>query len=128
MTPTPVAAHPLVRENTASVAIERGPLVYCLEQHDQPEGVAVAQARFRLTSDPARDFVPEERADLLGGVVLLRHQGLRVPEPLSAIPLYRPLAAAETQFQPAALTLIPYYAFLNRGPAAMQVWVPYVRQ
>ena len=36
MTPRLVRANPLVREDAGRVALERGPLVYCLEQPDQP--------------------------------------------------------------------------------------------
>ena len=56
------ASHPEVRENTGRVAIERGPLVYCLEQHDQSE--PVTETALKLSADPAKDFEPEVRGDM----------------------------------------------------------------
>ena len=41
-------------------------------------------------------------------------------------PLYSPLGSTRAATQPADLTLIPYYAWENRGPGVMKVWIPYV--
>jgi len=128
MTPQAVAAHPLVKENQGRVAVRRGPLVYCLEQIDQAPGVAVFEAAFKLTGNPARDFVPESRKDVLDGVVVLKHRGVTAPKPYAQIPLYGRLNLNEPEAgKPADLVLIPYYGFSNRGPSAMQVWTRYVR-
>jgi DUF1680 family protein len=112
-------ANPLVRDNVGRVAIERGPLVYCMEGIDQ----RADSHAFDSAVVPANGFAPEFRGDLLGGTVVLKHRGSEYAKPLSAVTLYGdssrlpPTRAAE-------LTFIPYYLFANRGATPMQVWVP----
>lgn len=119
MTPRLTAANPLVAENHGKVAVERGPLVYCLEQPDQP-GASV----FDLLIDPGEGFQEEFRGDLLGGVMLLKHKGRAWRTPPAEQPLYASWRPGAPATRAAELTLIPYYAFANRGPAAMRVWLP----
>ncbi|MBI4877673.1 MAG: glycoside hydrolase family 127 protein [Acidobacteria bacterium] len=129
MSPRLVAAHPRVMDNQGRAAVTRGPLVYCLEQPDQKDGAPVLESSFVLSGGAAKDFLPEFRADLLGGVTVLRHRGAASARPFSEIPLYQTLDRAERKpGKPIDLVLIPYYAFMNRGPAAMQVWIPYFRR
>jgi hypothetical protein len=78
------------------VAIERGPLVYAVEQLDQPGGTAVDDLRIDL--DGPR--TAEHRPDLLDGVTVVRVDG------------------------PAPITAVPYYAWANRGAGPMRVWLP----
>ncbi|GLH96836.1 glycoside hydrolase family 127 protein [Phytohabitans aurantiacus] len=77
------------------LAVARGPLVYAIEQPDQPAGVTLEDIRI----DPAAPVKAEHRPDLLGGVTVLHTAGM---------------------------TLIPYFAWANRGPHAMRVWIPKV--
>jgi DUF1680 family protein len=105
------------------VALERGPLVYCLEQPDQ--------AGFNLFDasllDDGSVFTDEFRADLLGGVLVLKHRGTAVDRPFSGEPLYRPFREkVERPGNVVPLTFIPYYAWANRETSRMEVWVPYV--
>jgi uncharacterized protein len=123
MRPRLVRANPLVREDAGRVALERGPLVYCLEQPDQP-GFNLFDASLL---DDGSSFVSAFQADLLGGIVVLKHRGSIVDHPFSGEPLYRPFGErVERPGKVAELTFIPYYAWANRGPARMEVWVPYV--
>ena len=81
-----------------------------------------------MSTDPSKDFKPEFRKDLLGGIVVLRHRGYTAPKKFDEIPLYSNIEnQVKGPGKPAELTLIPYYTFLNRGPAAMQVWNAYER-
>ncbi|MFB3828483.1 MAG: glycoside hydrolase family 127 protein [Bryobacteraceae bacterium] len=110
--PRLTAAHPLTRENHAKLAVERGPLVYCLEQPDNGPVFGLAlnlKAGFR-----------EERAEVLGGIVRLRHAGLSFP---IGGPLYETFQPRPGK--PAELTFIPYYAWANRDQGEMAVWIPY---
>jgi DUF1680 family protein len=91
------------------VALERGPLVYCLEGHDNPDG----QVMSVLLKDDA-PLTSEYRKDLLGGVAVIRG---------TASVLARTLKAGEYRESPVAITAIPYYAWANRGPAQMAVWI-----
>jgi DUF1680 family protein len=119
-------SNPLARENQGSVALQRGPLVYVLEQTDLPAGISIFDVALRLSADPAKDFRPEWRADLLGGVTVLRHRGLAYAKPSAELPLYAPLTTyPKRDANPVDLTFVPYYTFHNRGEAAMQVWVPF---
>jgi len=114
-----VRANPLVAENGGKAAVRRGPLIYCLEQPDNPQASV-----FDLLLESGEDFREEFRPELLGGVVVLKHKGRAYRTPLAEEPLYRPWRSPAGATRPADLTLIPYYAFANRGPAAMRVWLP----
>jgi DUF1680 family protein len=71
-------------------------------------------------------FLSEFRADLLGGVLVLRHHGSVVEQPLAEEPLYYAFREAkERAGKVVALNFVPYYAWANRGPQKMEVWVPY---
>jgi DUF1680 family protein len=117
MAPRLTQSNPLVRENGGKVAVERGPLVYCLEQPDNP--VPVRDVSLALPGE----FKLEKRADLLDGVTVLRHAGSVGAKPLAEEPLYRVFRPAGAG-KPLELTLIPYYAWANRGIDAMEVWIP----
>jgi uncharacterized protein len=120
MQPRLTTANPLVRENVGRVAVERGPLVYCLEQEDQAGGKGL----FDLSLVNGT-FASEFKPDLLGGVLVLRHQGAAAMQPLNTQALYSPASARSRQSRtPVTLTFIPYYAWANREPQPMVVWVP----
>jgi DUF1680 family protein len=120
--PRLVRANPLVREDAGRVAVERGPLVYCLEQPDQPD-LNLFDASL-LVNGPA--FLGEYRADLLGGVVVLKHHGVMVERPFENEPLYQAFKQEnEGPGKKVVLTFIPYYAWANRGNSKMEVWIPY---
>ena len=117
-----VRANPLVREDAGRLALERGPLVYCLEQQDQP-GFNLLDATLL---DDGSSFVSGFQPDLLGGVLVLKHHGTVVDSPFASEPLYRAFREqVERPGRVVALTFIPYYAWANRGPSRMEVWVPY---
>jgi DUF1680 family protein len=123
MTPQLVAAHPRVYEDAGKVAVQRGPLVYCLEQVDQVGGSSVTNVALPVAARGSPSFHP----GLLGGITVIRYQGLAYDEagPVSA--LYRPAGPLAQRLGPSVeLTFIPYYAWANREPSPMRVWVPYV--
>lgn len=115
------AANPRVAEDNGKVAVERGPLVYCLEHPDVPAGVAVEDVLLDATKAPR----PESRPGLLGGVQVVRAAGFVHERSLATEPLYSEFGAARNRpVKGVTLTLIPYYAWANRGPGSMLVWVP----
>ncbi|HLK20166.1 MAG TPA: beta-L-arabinofuranosidase domain-containing protein [Bryobacteraceae bacterium] len=119
MTPRLIAANPRISEDTGKVAVQRGPLVYCLEQPDQSGKIP------DLSLIAKSEFASEFRKDLFGGVVVLKHAGAVYQQPLDREPLYETLdQATKRKTNPAQLTFIPYYAWANREPSAMEVWVP----
>lgn len=111
-------SNPLVRDNIGKVAVERGPLVYCLEGLDQPAGTSL----FDWYVASKLEFRSEWRPDLLGGIVTLKQKAAHPAEALSAIPLY--LTPRTQQFVTGEVTLIPYYTFQNRENTPMEVWIP----
>ena len=126
MAPRLVTANPLVREDYGRVAVQRGPLVYCLEQMDQEDQASIFDVVLPAGPDPSRGFASEFSPDILGGIVLLKHKGLAAPQPLSEEPLYTTMERTpRTGQKEVNLTFIPYYAWANRLPGAMEVWIPY---
>lgn len=118
-----VASNPRVAEDRGKVAVRRGPLIYCMEQLDQPQGVALADVM--ISSSPAAKFTSESQPDLLQGITVLRHRGGVFELSSAEEALYAPARLVPAKTRPAELTFIPYYVWANRGPSAMQVWTPY---
>jgi hypothetical protein len=95
MTATLVAADPRVKEDEGYRALQRGPLVYCIEEIDNPEDFGSL-----AVSEDTR-FTESFQEDLLGGVVTI-----------------------STVSDGPTLNYIPYYAWDNREAGRMRVWVP----
>lgn len=85
------------------VAVERGPLVHCLEGVDQQPGVRLDDATLPYGSGLAVAQEPE----LLGGVAVVTADGRR-----------------RSDGSGVRLTAVPYYAWANREEGAMRVWIP----
>jgi len=109
-----VYAHPRVRADAGRVALQRGPLVYCLEQSDNGaalDSIALPQAA------PLRAM---HEADLLGGVTVVSGRGVKAAMSPRAGPLYvrrGPRARAAT------VRAVPYCTWGNRSAGEMLVWV-----
>jgi len=93
---------PHVDASRGCVALERGPLVYCIETADLPDGVALEEVEF----DPAATPVPTARPDLGPEVI-----GLVVP-------------ASQRGAGPVEVGAVPYLAWANRTVGAMRIWIP----
>jgi len=121
LTPQVIEANPRVADDTGRVALQRGPLIYCLEEIDQPGGVALTDVAVNPGSHPGDEFQPEFKGDLLGGMVVLHHSGALYERGKSETALYsRYRRDAKSRKVP--LTFIPYYAWANRQATSMQVW------
>lgn len=108
-------AHPAVIMDAGRVALKRGPLVYCLEEADNPGGFV---QRLKISRDA--ELETSTRADLFGGIVTLTAPGTAIrTDDWSS--LYRTRRA---RTEPATLTALPYYLWANRGNGSMVVWVP----
>jgi hypothetical protein len=126
MAPRLVEANPRVPEDYGKVAVQRGPLVYCLEQLDQEDKASLLDVALSASSAPNYGFTSEFRPDLLGGVVVLQHKGVAASKPNSEEPLYRTLeSTTRGETQEVNLTFVPYYAWGNRLQGTMVVWIPY---
>jgi DUF1680 family protein len=108
-------AHPQVRADLGRVGLKRGPLVYCLEQVDNPD------AEIGLIRLPRQASVGTQvRPDLFDGIVTVVAEGEAAQVAPEGETLYRtePFPAKRAQ-----LVAVPYYAWANRGPNRMQVWI-----
>jgi len=106
-----VAADANVEENRGRLAIQRGPVVYCLEDVDNPcrvDQVAIPESA---------EFTAQFEPDLLGGVAAVRVAG-RQHGILETDDGFR------IESRDVDLTAVPYYAWDNREPGNMVVWVP----
>jgi DUF1680 family protein len=107
--------HADVAANRGRIALSRGPLVYCAEAADNADHVFHYQV---TPSDVAEDYA-ERWLDIGGHRVLsvtVRAQVRQVENEASQGP------GPAATLKPARLTLVPYYAWNNRGAGAMQVW------
>lgn len=92
-----VLAHEKVKENVGKIALQRGPLVYCLEGIDNEGQV------FNKDLPDDLSFEVEFRPDLLGGINVIT------------------INRADEDVR---LVAIPYYAWSHRGIGEMVVWIP----
>jgi DUF1680 family protein len=111
-----IYAHPSVRMDVGRVALQRGPLVYCLEEADNPGGPV---QRFRLPR--TAELKSTTRADLFDGIVTIDAEAVALSDAGWQQELYRTKPPAEA---PSSLTALPYYLWNNRAKGSMLVWVP----
>jgi DUF1680 family protein len=115
MPPVRLYAHPGVIMDTGRVALKRGPLVYCVEEADNPGGRVQ-----RLKLPRQAELKASTRADLFDGIVTLTAEATAIDE-ADWSTLYRTTPPKEER---ATLTALPYYLWANRGQGSMVVWVP----
>lgn len=119
MTPRFLEGHPFIDATRDSVAIQRGPLVYCLEQVDHKADLMAVQVD---------EYAPLETTwtpDLLGGVMVITAAGYLLNTQDWTQQLYRPLETVhDLKRQPIPLKAVPYYLWGNRGADVMRVWIP----
>jgi len=104
-----VIAHDKVKNNAGKVALERGPIVYCLEWPDND-----VDSLIDLSIDDDAMFTHEYRKDLLNGLVVIKGMG----KYLKKLENEKPTEKTEKEF-----AAIPYYAWAHRGKGEMMVWI-----
>ncbi len=112
-----------VREDIGKAAFLRGPVCYCMEEADNGNNLHLKRADVsRLFADGAfcSKAVSVEKTDKLGHeMCVLKVPGLQDPEREGELyQSYEPVHGKEI-----TLTLVPYYAWNNRGEGEMTVWV-----
>jgi DUF1680 family protein len=116
--PTPVErlyANPNVRGDIGRVALRRGPLIYCVEEIDNP---STPTPLLRLPK--AAQARAEFRKDLFDGIVtIVADAEVAKADEDGALYQTQPFPR-----QGARLTAVPYYIWNNRGPNRMAVWLP----
>ena len=110
-----VEANPLVEESRGQVAVQRGPIVYCLESNDLG-GLSIDDIAIPLDAKftPVDMTIDGSRIKALEGEVINRSEASWKGQ------LYREATAKK---QMVKVRLIPYYAWGNRGKSEMTVWM-----
>ncbi|MEK7257635.1 MAG: beta-L-arabinofuranosidase domain-containing protein, partial [Bacteroidota bacterium] len=101
-----VAANQQVEEDHQKFALQRGPLVFCLEGKDQSD-----ERVLNLLLTGEEEIATQFEPNLLGGVQTLSFSGN--------------LVKGREDLLPVKLKAIPYFAWANRGKDNMVVWLPY---
>lgn len=117
--PIYMEANPQVRMDAGKVALQYGPLVYCLEEIDNGEKLAelfvdTHEKSLRVTYD----------RQLLGGVCVIEGQAWKKEETDFEEALYLPI---QERYKKTQYRAIPYYAWSNREPGDMEVWINRMR-
>jgi len=112
-----VRANPNVVENNGHIAIQRGPIVYCLEQADNQVPLS------RIVLPKGAELTHSFREDLLDGVVEICGDAF-VLDDSKWDRLY---CSTEDEIKPLRLRAVPYYAWDNREPGEMRVWIREIR-
>jgi hypothetical protein len=115
-------ADPRVSVNAGCMALRRGPVVYCIESAD-----FAGTDLYTVGLEDAAALEPRFVQDVLGGVVVLSGEG--VSRPWRAGLYAAGPDAREGERESAAsrrvpFTAVPYFAWANREPGAMRVWIP----
>lgn len=115
-----IESHPFVTGNRGRVALQRGPLVYCIEQADVSDcdvfSIAIPdQSEFRL----AQIEIEEHR------IIALQADAVSLDIEEWRDSLYAPYCRVEqSDYSRVTITAIPYYAWANREAGPMLVWLP----
>ncbi len=109
-----VYANPNVRQMIGRVALQRGPIVYCVEGVDH-DGLDVSRLAINENGWEA-----EHRATLLGGVTILKGKGVAINQNGWGDDLYR---FVRPRIDPINVIAVPYSAWGNRGASSMRVWL-----
>jgi uncharacterized protein len=112
-----IAPNPQIRQDAGCVALQRGPVVYCLEQVDNGGGLANVviprDSRMSSTFD----------ADLFDGVCVITGEASRVEPEKWPGGLYQPQSLVPYASSKMMFKAIPYCFWANREPGEMRVWI-----
>ncbi|WP_256761868.1 glycoside hydrolase family 127 protein [Cohnella sp. WQ 127256] len=115
MTVEKVRSNPKVRENIGKLALQRGPIVFCLEETDNGDNLR------DIRVSGSGEFVVHHEDGLLDGIVFLRGNAWRTDKAsYDEDSLYSTVPYSST---PVQVKAIPYYAWANREPGEMLVWL-----
>ena len=106
-----VIANDKVKDDRDRFALQRGPIVYCLEGPDNRDSLVQ-----NITINKSTVTYASYNPDLLRGVEVIIAEGKSTKRQLNTD------ALLQTDQK---VTAIPYYAWANRGPSEMTVWIPY---
>ncbi|WP_290799014.1 glycoside hydrolase family 127 protein [Flavihumibacter sp. UBA7668] len=106
-----VIANQQVKDDQNRFALQRGPIVYCIEGVDNKDNAAN-----NIVVDRSAAITAKYEPQLLNGVMVLTAKGSSTKRQVNSKTLLRSEQTVKA---------IPYYSWNNRGPGEMQVWIPY---
>ncbi len=118
MEPEALTSHPLVAGNIGKRALQRGPVLYCLETADNPGDLDLL--RLADLSKLAASEMPE----LFDGCIALQGDALRHNPDVWVGRLYAKKADLPESGEKTSFTAVPYCLWGNREPGQMRVWLP----
>jgi DUF1680 family protein len=114
-----VEGHPRIEELRNQVAVKRGPVVYCVESADLPEGESILDVYINGNSDLKATYHP----NMLGGLATVEGE-VFIREDEQVKDMYR--SVDKPKLKSAKVTFVPYYSWSNRGDGEMTVFMPVV--
>ena len=111
-----IMPHPAIRQDAGQVALQRGPVIYCLEEADNG-------ARLANVVLPRSIPLTVEQSDLFGGASVITGEALRIERANDSNELYRPQSSVQEARSTFRFTAIPYCFWANREPGEMRVWL-----
>lgn len=112
-----IAPHPEIRQDAGCIALQRGPVVYCLEEVDNGARLA------NVVIPRASELIPSVDPTLFGGVGVITGKGLRVEPDRWPGGLYQPQSVISEARSEFTFKAIPYCFWANRQPGEMRVWI-----
>lgn len=112
-----IAPHPEIRQDAGHIALQRGPVVYCLEEVDNGQRLAnvaiPADAELEATFESA----------LFGEIATISGKAVRIEPKEWSGGMYEPQATVKYSSEPFMFKAVPYYLWANREPGEMRVWI-----
>lgn len=112
-----IVAHPNVRHNAGCIALQRGPIVYCLEEVDNGANLA------SITIPRSANLTAEFDETLFGGISVITGEAVRTNPGEWSNGLYAPQSTLAYENTPVSFKAIPYAFWANREPGEMRVWI-----
>jgi uncharacterized protein len=112
-----ITAHPHIRQDAGQIALQRGPVVYCLEEADNGPQLA------NVVLSPDARLTPALDANLFGGSGVITGEALRIEPGNWPGGLYQPRSHVQNVRSPFRFKAVPYCFWANREPGEMRVWL-----
>jgi len=109
-----IYANPEVREDIGKVSLQRGPIVYALEEIDNGKNLPAV-----YLADDA-ELKAEYKEDLLGGVTVVKGSAYKLDKDSFGSSLY---STQKPEFKQIEIQAVPYYTWDNRESGEMLVWL-----
>lgn len=117
MDPKKIISHPAVQENVGKIALQRGPIVYCLEEIDNGKNLA------GIILDKSDELKVEYFADDFKGIPIITTTAKRLTEEKWNDQLYLPANKLNDYLETFKIKAVPYFLWNNRGSGEMVTWI-----